>query len=163
MGLLDPYIDPTGKLAPYDIDSKNIQNIITELNRSQDQLDSLNKVFAIATILNVSHTVTSNDITNQPIFFSYPHGLSFAPQIIGSMINTKDSVRRILPVYWLSNQSYYQASTIPSVSIIVTNTDTTNVNIRIDIYDALGLSWIVSNYILTFKLYCLQESIIVGS
>lgn len=160
MGILIPYDDSTGQLDVDAINAQNVTNVITELNRSYDQLDSLNKAFSINAILNVSYTVTIADLSANFAHISFPHGLNLAPQVIGSVVNTADSVRRILPVYWKGNQSYFGLLR-PSASIIIESSDITNVNLRFDINDIQGATWITLNNVLNFKLYCLQESVAI--
>lgn len=47
MGTLQEYIDPTGNLGQDQLNQKNISNIIDELNRTGDQLDSLSNNLSI--------------------------------------------------------------------------------------------------------------------
>lgn len=159
MGLLNPYDDPTGQLTQRQINAQNIQNILTEFNRSQDQLDTLNKTFSIATILNVSYTFTDANYNSQFARFSFPHGLGFAPQVIGSWLPPRSTTHQILPVFNLENKNYFGLRA-PSYSVEIESTDTINVNMRFDAYDAAGLSVMLSNGTLKLKLYCLQESVV---
>lgn len=47
MGTLDSFVDMTGQMSQDDINAENISNIIDELNRNSDQLDSLNNTLSV--------------------------------------------------------------------------------------------------------------------
>lgn len=47
MGSLEEFTDITGQMSQDEINQENISNIIDELNRNSDQLDSLNNVLSI--------------------------------------------------------------------------------------------------------------------
>lgn len=47
MGDLSSFVDITGNLSQDDINSENISNIIDEVNRNSDQLDSINNVLSV--------------------------------------------------------------------------------------------------------------------
>lgn len=47
MGQLEEFTDMTGNMSQEDINQENISNIIDELNRNSDQLDSLNNVLSV--------------------------------------------------------------------------------------------------------------------
>lgn len=58
MGRLDLYSDMTGSMNPTDVNAQNISNIVDELNRNSDQLDSLSNTVSI--IASNKLTVTWN-------------------------------------------------------------------------------------------------------
>lgn len=47
MGDLDSFIDMTGAMSQEEVNAQNISNIIDELNRNSDQLDSLNSTLSV--------------------------------------------------------------------------------------------------------------------
>lgn len=47
MGNIEQFSDMTGTMSDAEINAENISNIIDELNRTSDQLDSLNSVLAV--------------------------------------------------------------------------------------------------------------------
>jgi hypothetical protein len=54
MGLLSSFTDATGSLSDTEVNAQNISNIIDELNRNGDQLDSLSNNMSIASASNQS-------------------------------------------------------------------------------------------------------------
>lgn len=158
MGDLQSITDLTGTMTQTDINSQNISNIIDELNRLEDSLGVLGQTFAISTILDVSYTVTNQDLTNNYINIPFAHGLNFVPIVTGSVSIAADGSIRILPAFLHSpTQSYFNKSF--SLSIVIESVDDINVNIRVDVIDALGVSTLLANFgqPLTFTLYCQQQ------
>jgi len=81
MGYLTPYVDPTGTMTPSEVTQANIEQIMEELNRNNDSLDTLTSAMSIAAY--GSHTTNavtlpgnSNDSSNQ---FSFTHNLGYIP------------------------------------------------------------------------------------
>jgi hypothetical protein len=60
MGVLNLIDDPTGSMSQEEINSSNIGNIVTELNRNADQLDSLSKSLAISSKGSVPASLSSS-------------------------------------------------------------------------------------------------------
>lgn len=158
MGDVQSVTDLTGTMSQTDINSENISNIIDELNRLEDSLGVIGQTFAISTILNVSYTVTDEDISNNYINISFPHGLSFVPIVTGSVSITSDGSIRILPAFIHGATTSYFGKSF-SFSIVIETVDETNVNLRVDIIDSLGVSILLSNFgqPFNFILYCQQQ------
>lgn len=63
MGLLSMFTDPTGKMSQSEINSQTISQLIDEMNRNQDQLDSLSSGMAISQY----NTITLNTATQTQV------------------------------------------------------------------------------------------------
>lgn len=123
--------------------------------------------FKIVSVLPYAYTVTATDATNQYADFAIPHGLGFAPTVVGSFNTTADNKRRQLPYFFqVQGQSYYGTNApggtdhIASATVSVFSIDEVNINVSIRIHDINGLSWLLSAAVFTFKLYLLQETIV---
>lgn len=76
MGRIDSITDMTGTLDVMDLNAQNIQQIIDELNRNSDQLDS------IAKGINIIGRGTTTSVNHSAI--SVAHGFSQAPIFVAS-------------------------------------------------------------------------------
>jgi hypothetical protein len=83
MGRLDVQQDPTGKMNILDLNTQNIQNIIDELNRNSDQLDSLTNQLSIVQRSSVKGTWNGIGGINSGLILTVNHGLAFAPIWMG--------------------------------------------------------------------------------
>lgn len=63
MGRIDQTVDMTGKLNLMDMNQQNIEQLIDELNRNSDQLDSLNKGLAVGVKNSIPAPLIGNTYT----------------------------------------------------------------------------------------------------
>lgn len=116
MGRLDPYIDITGKLNPFEVNAENINNIVDELNRNSDQLDSVQNNLAI--VSRGSTLITASGGFSD-ISVNINHGLGFPPAVLAFYtLSTSSTVVHQLPNFVLDGSGNYLYS--------VTFTTTTN-------------------------------------
>jgi len=118
-------------------------------------------------ILNVTYTVTATDVSNTYAVVSFNHNLNYAPNVIASFINSSDGIIRPMPfLYKASGQSYYLTSApsgvshIASATVQVDKINSSTITIRIDIHDIFGVSWVLTNYVFSFK-FILQRQITI--
>lgn len=132
---------------------------VYEATDSQLIFNSNQNMFKIATTVTGTYTITSGDASANYANFSFAHGQTTKPTVIGSFSNTTDSVSRQLPyLYQAPTSSYFGFSASASVQIY--SIDATNINVAVKILDINGTSWLLANTTLSFKFYCLQETII---
>lgn len=65
MGILSAYVDPTGEKSTSEVNAENISQIIDELNRSSDQLDSLANQLSISTPGHVTLPISGSNSSQQ--------------------------------------------------------------------------------------------------
>lgn len=158
MSQLEETSDLLGTSSQTDLTSQDVGNVIDELNRSNASVNRLGQVLNIANILNVSYTFTDDDFNNGYANIPFPHGLSFVPIVNGSIGLTTDDSIRILPAFYHDeNGSYFDIGEAFSASVVIESVDSTNVNIRVDMMDGVGLSLFIAEATLTFILYCQQQ------
>lgn len=152
MGKLNRFKDLTGKSSLSELNDKDISNIIDELNRATDQINSIGANSDIATILTPTYIFTVTDAGNNYANFSFAHGLDYAPIVEGSFTISTDGSIRLLPFFHHApTHSYFGASF--SASVVIDSVDLTNINMRLDVTDIFGLSLFLANSTLSFRLY----------
>lgn len=112
MANLEPYIDPTGIMTPSEVMSKNIDNIIEELNRNNDQLDNLNSSLTVAAYDNfktIAVTPPLNGQDNTTNRFSFTHGLKYTPGFLCYIPGSPDGQSNIPAGF--PNDYYIQLTT----------------------------------------------------
>lgn len=133
MGRLDAFTDMTGKMSMMELNGQNIQQILDELNRNSDQLDSVQNNLAV-----VSSGKTSITSPGGFVFLSsnVVHGLGFPPAVLAFYtIASAPSVVRQVPNYVLDGAGaflYYVIFSTTSNNIIFElqgNTPATTFNI----------------------------------
>lgn len=158
MSQLESVTDFFGNTSQAALTSQDVDNVLDELNRSNASVNVLGQVLNIANILNVTYTFTDTDFNNGYANISFPHGLSFTPTVQGSIGITTDDSIRILPAFYHDpDGNYFNQAEPYSASVVIEAVDNFNVNIRVDMIDAIGLSLFLSEEVLTFILYCQQQ------
>lgn len=142
-------------------------NVKTNTNPDNFIFNSAQNAFKVAKIVTGSYLVTATDAANAYANFSFSHGLTIRPTVLGSFYRSSDSLTRQLPFNFRSpTQSYYTTSApgalshTSSASVEIYNIDDTSINVQVKIFDILGLSWLLAGVSFNFKFYCLQETII---
>lgn len=97
MGRLDAFTDMTGQMNQVDLNKQNIQQIIDELNRNSDQLDSLNKGLNIIAKNTLAGTWDGTGGINSGLTLSAVHGFSQAPIFLASFTRS-DRAGLVYPV-----------------------------------------------------------------
>lgn len=106
-----------------------------------------------------THTMTSAEISSSNFTIAFPHKLSFVPSVAGSFFVTSDAKKRDMPFLFFGDGNNY-FGVPPSAYIGVDTIDTTNITVRVVIFDLAGLSFLAANDDLVFKFYCFQDAIV---
>ncbi len=130
---------------------------VTSAENADMVMNSENNMFKIIkTVLN-PYAISASDFSNQYINITIPHGLSIAPQVVGSFTHSADGTVRLLPFFYFEpSTSYFNGA--QSLSIAIDRVDAQSVYINVQWHDVVGLSYLLTNAQLNFKLYCLQET-----
>lgn len=107
MGLIDAVTDMTGSMSQLDINTENISNIIDELNRNSDQLDSIGNSLNIISRGTLSGTW---DGTTDVLQVQQNHGFATAPIFLASFTRS-DMVGQYfpMPMWYYDNSGNFQA------------------------------------------------------
>lgn len=91
MGRLDAITDMTGRLNPMDLNAQNIANIIDEMNRNSDQLDSIANSLNIIGRGTLSGTWGGTGGAGGSLIVSAAHGFAVAPIFLAFFTRADDA------------------------------------------------------------------------
>lgn len=137
-------------------------DVITNTDPANFIFNSNQNLFKIVTVLSgasYTHSLTTAEITARFGQFSFAHNLGYRPKIDASFTNSSDGLTRQMPFTFKGPQTYFGASGGGAI-VEIQSIDNTNINCAYYIFDASGLSWLLSAGILSFKFYCQQETLI---
>lgn len=135
----------------YDVNTTGDENLIWS---------SAFNSFKIVKILTPTHTIGGTDLALDYFTLSFAHTLGFIPAIIGGLSNTADGAIRPMPLEWRTSTSYSGGGNTASAAVYIDRVDTTFIYVNLYTFDIYGLSWLAANNKLSFKFYCLRETIL---
>lgn len=143
MGLLQPFVDMTGEMTGLQITERNISQIINEVNRNADQLDSLNNSLNI--IGRGSASLFWDGTGETAVTVNKNHGFNFAPVFLGFFVRSdQPDLSYPVPMWFYDNSGNF-------LNRIYGYTDSTNINFQF----ATAVSG--SPLTFTFSWYIIQQ------